>query len=536
MSDNRGHDYDHVTSFLGDCGCFQKTICVLLSMSAIPVGYMGVDSVFTSHTPEFRCKASGNSTDSSSWGLPDSCSRYKTNATQGPGVSNDTEPCLDGWDFSNDTQIYTIATEWHLVCGDAWKVPFSTSVFFFGVLIGSLICGDLSDRFGRKPVFFFTIALQGITALVQASSVNWLMFCILNCLKGLGQTSSYASALTLGSEMLTRSTRVTFTMLGQTLGFGIGYALLPLFAYFIRGWRMLLVASAIPCFLFIPAWWMIPESPRWLLHHGRVDEAERIIHNAAKRNKVPVPEVIFADGDCLELMQNKVDKKEDKRNYSYMDLLRTTDLRNITIIGIFLWITLSMTYYGLSLSSSNLNGNIYLNCFFSAAIDIMTYVFTWLLVERLPRPTLLFCTMMFSGVILLTLNLIPEENSVILQVLALVGKIGITCGFCSIFIFLSELMPTVVRSKGLGITSSAGRTGAIISPYIIYLGVYSRILPFIIFGVISIMAAVASILLPDTRNKKLTDLISEVKPIRGFGCFRDRVARNPEGQLDTKKT
>ncbi|XP_029687418.1 solute carrier family 22 member 5-like [Takifugu rubripes] len=458
--------------------------------------------------------------------------------------------------------------KWHLVCGDAWKVPFSTSVFFFGVLIGSLICGDLSDslttagrkdlrylsftqrgwssrslkelpsaeRFGRKPVFFFTIALQGVIALVQASSVNWLMFCILNCLRGLGQISSYASALALGSEMLTRSTRVTFTMLGQTLGCGIGYALLPLFAYFIRGWRMLLVASAIPCFLFIPAWWMIPESPRWLLHHGRVDEAERIIRNAAKRNKVPVPEVIFADWDCLELMQNKVDKKEDKRNYSYMDLLRTPNLRNITIIGIFLWITLSMTYYGLSLSSSNLNGNIYLNCFFSAAIDIMTYVFTWLLVERLPRPTLIFCTMMFSGVILLTLNLIPEENSVILQVLALVGKIGITCGFCSIFIFLSELMPTVVRSKGLGITSSAGRTGAIISPYIIYLGVYSRILPFIIFGVISIMAAVLSILLPDTRNKKLTDLISEVKPIRGFGCFRDRVAGNPEGQLDTKKT
>lgn len=47
------------------------------------------------------------------------------------------------------------------------------------------------------------------------------------------------------------------------------------------------------------------------------------------------------------------------------------------------------------------------------------------------------------------------------------------------------------------------------------LGVYSRILPFITFGAISIMAAVLAILLPDTRNKKLTDLISEVKPIRG---------------------
>lgn len=74
----------------------------------------------------------------------------------------------------------------------------------------------------------------------------------------------------------------------------------------------------------------------------------------------------------------------------------------------FCRIALSITYYGLCLSSSNLNGNIYLNCFFSAAIDIMTYVFIWLLVERLPRPKLIFCTMMFSGVILLTINLIPE--------------------------------------------------------------------------------------------------------------------------------
>lgn len=48
------------------------------------------------------------------------------------------------------------------------------------------------------------------------------------------------------------------------------------------------------------------------------------------------------------------------------------------------------------------------------------------------------------------------------------------------------------------------------------LGVYSRILPFLTFGAISVIAAALGILMPDTRNQNIPDLISEVKPIRGY--------------------
>lgn len=61
----------------------------------------------------------------------------------------------------------------------------------------------LSHRFGRKPVFFLTSVLQAVTALIQATSVNWPMFCVLNCLRGLGQMSNYILSLTIGELSIT---------------------------------------------------------------------------------------------------------------------------------------------------------------------------------------------------------------------------------------------------------------------------------------------------------------------------------------------
>lgn len=49
-------------------------------------------------------------------------------------------------------------------------------------------------------MFFVTMALQTVSALIQATSVNWAMFCVLNCLRGLGQISNYLASLILGER------------------------------------------------------------------------------------------------------------------------------------------------------------------------------------------------------------------------------------------------------------------------------------------------------------------------------------------------
>ncbi|XP_058396177.1 solute carrier family 22 member 4 isoform X2 [Diceros bicornis minor] len=165
-------DYDEVTAFLGEWGLFQRLIFFMLSASIIPNGFNGMSIVFLAGTPEHRCRVPDTANLSSAWrnhsiplrlqdGLevPHSCRRYRLETIANfsalglePGRDVDLEQleqesCLDGWEFSQDIYLSTIVTEWSLVCDNDWKTPLTTSLFFVGVLLGSFLCGQLSDRF-----------------------------------------------------------------------------------------------------------------------------------------------------------------------------------------------------------------------------------------------------------------------------------------------------------------------------------------------------------------------------------------------------
>ncbi|KAF7483050.1 Hypothetical predicted protein [Marmota monax] len=145
--------------------------------------------------------------------------------------------------------------QWNLVCEDDWKTPLTASLFFVGVLLGSFVSGQLSDRFGRKNILFATMAVQTGFSFVQIFSINWEMFTVLFVIVGMGQISNYVVAFILGTEILGKSVRIIFSTLGVCTFFAVGYMVLPLFAYFIRDWRMLLLALTVPGVLCVPLWW-----------------------------------------------------------------------------------------------------------------------------------------------------------------------------------------------------------------------------------------------------------------------------------------
>ncbi|XP_064424258.1 solute carrier family 22 member 4-like [Latimeria chalumnae] len=528
-------DFDEVTSFLGEWGPFQRTIFILLSVTVIPSGYSGVSMVFVADTPPHYCRLPGVNYRGSGLNISlaltrtdgefnaSNCKRYRGNESK-----QELELCTDGWEYSTERYISTIVTEWDLVCENDWKVPFSTSLFYLGMMIGSMLSGQASDRYGRKITLFGTLALQTVCNLMMSVSSSWEMFSVFNFFWGVTQVPSFMTAFILGNEILGKSSRLVFSTLGANTFHSVGYLILPLFAYFIRSWRMLLLALSLVRFFFLPFWWFIPKSPRWLLSQGRIKEAEIIIQTAAKKNGITPPESIFCSEEAKECMQPK-HKDENTYSYTFLDLVRTANVRNITIINAFVWLVTNLSFYGLNLNTSNLSGDPYTNCLISAATDGVATIGTQFILRRGMRRTASASALLLGGTVLLLIQVVPSDLNAIIITLVMVGKLGVGVAFSVAYIYTAELYPTVVRNMGFGINSMAARIGGIASSYFVYMGTYYKNLPSTVMGILTVIAGLSSLLLPETWGRPLPEQISETQPI---GCCT-RSLRTVNSSADT---
>ncbi|KAG5267742.1 hypothetical protein AALO_G00225200 [Alosa alosa] len=528
-------EYDEITSFLGTWGPFQKLIFFSLAFSILPNGFTGIYIVFVADTPPHECLVPEESNISESWrnmSIPlvvqdglvkrSSCSRYSLDQLRNFSLLNyvpnvdvnvsqiQQESCLDGWKYSKDIYQSTIVTEWDLVCENEFKVPLTSSLFYGGSLVGTFLSGQMSDRVGRRPMLFVMMVVQTVTTFAQIFSWNWEIFAVFYFCSGMGSISNYLIAYVLGCETLGPAERVVFSSLGVFMSSGLGYMAMPPVAYFLRQWRWLVAAMAASGVLYVPLWWLIPESPRWLLSRGRVEEAEAILRDAARMNKVTVPQVIFTPDEIENFLGNK------EKKYSILDVLRSVNVCSIVGICAVLWMVITLAYFSLILNTSNLAGSPYLNAFLSAVVEVPAYIIAMLLLKFCSRHVCQSSTLLLGGAIVLFICFIPTDLPDLAIFFEMVGKFGITAAFCVVYSVTSELFPTVLRNTGMGICSTAARIASILSSFIIYLGKIYKFLPYIIMGSLAIFGGLLCLLLPETYGKALPETITEMQTMKGL--------------------
>jgi MFS family permease len=165
------------------------------------------------------------------------------------------------------------------------QVGATATCYLAGAVTGALLFGYGTDRFGRKKLFFITVAVYLTGTALTAFSWNFASYAIFRALTGAGIGGEYAAVNSAIDELIPARVRGRVDLIingsywiGAAMASGAGVLLLdPTNIAPAIGWRLVFGIGAVLglVVIFFRRW--IPESPRWLIIHGRPEEAERIV-------------------------------------------------------------------------------------------------------------------------------------------------------------------------------------------------------------------------------------------------------------------
>ncbi|CAH1796783.1 unnamed protein product [Owenia fusiformis] len=511
------NQFEDVIEQLGGFGPYQRRIFLLVSLFETPAAWAMLLPVFTGATPTWSCPLMMNYTytnhDNENVTGDHHGNRtvdHHGNYSSGNMTYAETGACSSDGSICQSVQYskdYTsVVSEWGLICNQDYVSDLITTVQMVGVLVGACITGQLADTFGRRKIFYIIYALLLGVGFASSFANSWQLYAACRFFVGGLIGGTMVVNFVLPMEFISPRWR---TFCGCVGFWAVGVMTLPIFAYFIRDWRHLSMATSACGSLLLLTWWFVPESARWLIQKGRLEEARQIIRHIAKYNNKPVPDLTF-----LEQYVEEKEKKQTREEYSYIDLFRSPTTTKCTLIICYAWFVCSSTYYGLSLNVKNLSGSRYLNFFISGLVEIPALLLVLAINNRIGRRKTIFILLSIGGLscfVILFIDLAGklEELSVLVTVLAMLGKSGISGAWAASQIIAAELFPTLIRNIGVGACSMSARVGGIVAPQIVFLTKFGEPIPFILFGSFALVCAVLICLLPETLNKPLEDIVQD---------------------------
>uniref|UniRef100_A0A4W3H885 Solute carrier family 22 member 15 n=1 Tax=Callorhinchus milii TaxID=7868 RepID=A0A4W3H885_CALMI len=408
-----------------------------------------------------------------------------------------------------DHRFSSVVSEWFLIGDAMYKVSLASSLYFFGVLVGGVLFGQLSDQFGRKKLYLAGLILDVVFGIVSAVAPSYEIFATCRFFVGVMNGGMSLVSFVLLQEYVGVSYWALTGSL-QSFSFAIGISLYALVGYFIRSWRILALVVNIEGVLILLPTLFIPESPRWLYVQGRLCETENILECIAKKNGRP---------ECKITLKPPVQNCDESA--SILDLFRHRVLLGRTLIMMYIWLICSLVYYGLTLGAGDLGGDRYLNIALSGLAELPAHPVGLFLINcsRLGRRRTLTGFLILGGAACLVNIFLPEKRATGIftvvnnQSLSFLGKLAISAAFNIVYIYSSELYPTTVRNVGMGICSMSSRIGGILAPFIPSLRNVHQSLPFLVFGVAGILAGGICLLLPESLNKPIPERLSDLDSV-----------------------
>jgi MFS transporter, putative metabolite:H+ symporter len=428
-----------------------------------------------------------------------------------------------GWLFdSMDSGLVSfvlarLKTEWHL---GPDQIAWLGSAGLAGMFAGGALAGWLADRYGRKAIFSVTLLIFSIATGLCGLAGGFVTLLGLRVLVGFGLGGELPVAASLVSEFAPARHRGRLVVLLESF-WAFGWAGAAIIADFLartseaRGsgfpWRLAFFIGALPALYVLILRRSLPESPRFLLAHGRTAEAEAVLRRVEAEAGLPEGPALQPETPALPADG----RRAAPRGARLRDLFGPGLARRTTMLWI-LWFAMAYSYYGIFIWLPSLlvgRGftevhSIRFTLYITLAQIPGYFTAAWL-VERLGRKPTLCGFMALSAVASYFFGGAPGGASLIawgcLVSFFNLGAWGVTYGYTP------ELYPTRLRATGTGSAAAFGRFGAILAPLAVgrligaWGGGFHAV--FVMFAAVLLLGALGVLLLgEETRGRTLEEI------------------------------
>ena len=382
---------------------------------------------------------------------------------------------FDGYDLYVGTNVLgaTVQSGFSTLAQNAQFISLS----YFGLTIGSFIAGFIGDKYGRRFIFQFNLVIFGLSSIAAAFAPDMTTLNLIRFVMGIGLGAEIVVGYSTLTEFVPPKYRgrwLSFMALIVVSGLPataiLGGLIIPAF-----GWRPMFIIVGVGALI---VWYLrknLPESPRWLEVHGRIDEANAIVLQAEKQAEArgplatPVPAKPAVNLGFASLFT----KALLPRLIVGSVVLITV---NTLVAGFVLWLPTFFVQQGLSIARSFsylvvLAGGSILGCAIGAYVSD----------KYGRRPSIIgasLLTILFGAIYPFTSTPATLLTVGFLLIVSIYIQVAMLFG-----VYTTELFPTEVRLRGNGVCNTVGRAATIVSPFI----VVSLFQSYGIFGVIGLL-------------------------------------------------
>ncbi|GIY20998.1 organic cation transporter 1 [Caerostris darwini] len=560
-------EFENILQDAGEFGKYQKSLLIkFMAPTTFASAFYVLNVIFMVATPDHRCYvpelASLNLSESEirniaipklNDGSFSKCTMYSQNysalvsefkssgkfpeiKTIGKIISKRPEnKCNHGWVYQKEWYEETIVSKWDLVCDNNYLPSLVLTLANAGSVFGTFCFSIIADKEGRRTAFFINLCVALISGVLSIFSPTFAIFAIFRMLTGATMPSNFQVPYIITVEQVGSKQRSWLVCISWTL-WTLGSCCLAFTAYLTRHWTTLGLVTTLPIAAFFSYKSYLKPSPRYLMAQGRCEEATEVIQTIAKINERKVPKGLLSR--LKAITENERKEGEVDSNISVFTFFKYPQLRKKLFIVTLNWTAIAIAYFGLTLNATNLGSNDFLNFFLLSSVELPAFPLALLLMEKLGRRWSCTIFVLLTGIACLVPSFLAKDMGSVAIIASMIGKFGSAASFMVIYQQAAELYPTPIRALGMGIGSVVSSLAVICMPYVCYLGIYNKAIPFLIIGAMCVVAGLTAPLVPETLHQQLPQTIKGSEEFgTGRGCFpccasaerKDDDPENPEG-------